>query len=110
MGRIQRAVRAVVESLEGRTLMAASPLAVSEVATTNGMQLKVLGTSGDDQITVSKTATGLSVSTRAGWSGTYDGTYRTLLIDAGPGDDTVAVDPNVDVDAILYGGDGDDAL
>lgn len=99
-----------VEDLEARVLMAAQPLGVAEVAQANGLQLRITGTGGADQITVLQSASGLVVSSGSGWSQTFSNTYRSLLIDGGSGNDVITLDPSVIVDAVLKGGDGNDGL
>src|SRR4051812_7388937 len=79
-GRVAAAVRPVVEALESRAMMSATPLGVSEVLAAYGLQLRVVGTAGDDRIAVARTADGLLVSDgNTGWSATYAGRYASLL-------------------------------
>jgi hypothetical protein len=99
-----------MEGLEARVLMAAQPLGVSEVALANGLQLRITGTSAADQITVTQTESGLTVSTASGWSQTFTKNYKSLLIDGAAGNDVITLDPSVTIDAILKGGDGNDGL
>jgi hypothetical protein len=108
-GRVAAAVRAVMEPLEGRTLMAAQPLGVAEAAVAGGLQLRLTGTAGNDQIVVAPTTTGLSV-TANGVTTAYDKFYRSLWVDAGGGNDVVTLDPALAIDAILKGSAGNDAL
>lgn len=104
-------VTAVMEDLESRTLMTAAPLDVSEVTDANGgLQLRVLGTAGNDTINVVATADGLTFSAKTGWTATYAKHYASLSIDAGAGDDTVTLASNLAVNAILFGGAGNDKL
>ena len=99
----------VIESLEGRTLMAGTPLGVSTASYMGGTQLRVQGTAGDDDITVSRAPGGVLV-TNGAWATTVLGTFKSLLVDAGNGNDAVAVAADLAVAAILYGGAGNDDL
>lgn len=101
---------ALMETLEGRTLMAATPLAVSEVGHLGGSQLKIAGTSGNDQITVDLAHNGVTVRSGSGWAETFAGNYNSLLIEGGAGNDTLTVNPLVGLDAVLLGGAGNDKL
>jgi hypothetical protein len=103
--------RPVFETLEGRAMLAATgaPLAVSEVPFADGTQLRVTGSAKSDQITVRQTAAGL-VLANGKWSATYGGDYNGIRIDAGAGNDSVALDSSVTIDATLFGGAGTDAL
>ena len=101
---------ALIEGLEGRTLMAATPLAVAEVAYQGGLQLRVSGTAKADQITVRQTAGGLEVANATGWAATFAGSYKSLLVNAGVGNDIVTLDESVTVGATLRGGAGNDRL
>ena len=81
---------AVVEALEVRSMMSASPLTISEASYAGGTQLRIIGTAGDDQITVSLNETGLKI-TNGDWSTTAAGNSRrlrdqTILGMAPPGD------------------------
>src|SRR3954453_23291399 len=100
----------VVESLEARAMLSGTPLDVTQATVTFGKELRVAGTSANDQITVTQTDAGLVVSTGSGWSATYAGPYASLRIDGGAGNDTIVVDAAVMVDATLVGGTGDDTL
>jgi hypothetical protein len=100
---------AVVETLEARKLMSGSPLTISETSYAGGSQLKVIGTAGDDQITVSLNETGLTI-TNGDWSTTKAGSFKSLLINAAAGNDSVSIAADVTVDAIVYGGAGSDTI
>jgi Calpain family cysteine protease len=99
-----------VERLEGRTLLTGVPLGVSEVAFAGGVQLRLLGTAGNDKITVTHTAAGLVVGNTGGWTETFTKTYDSLWIGTGPGNDSLVVDPSVHLSATLMGGNGNDTL
>jgi len=104
------ATEPVVESLEARALLSGTALDVTQATAAFGTELRIAGTAGNDQITVTQTADGLVVSNGTGWSATYGGTYGSLRIDGGAGNDTILVDSSVTVDATLFGGSGDDTI
>jgi hypothetical protein len=99
-----------VEPLEARALFAGTPLAVAEVPFLDGTQLQVRGTPAGDTIDVKQAPAGLVVSTGDGWSETFAGEFNSLRIDGGTGNDRITLDPSVTLDAILYGGAGNDTL
>src|SRR5688572_18460133 len=92
-----------VEALEVRALMAGTPLAVSEMTFQGGRALYVPGTEGDDQVIVARTDAGLTVTTATGWSGTFSGNYRVLVVDGKGGDDEIMLDDTVFTRAVLFG-------
>jgi hypothetical protein len=84
---------------------------VSEASYLGGVQLRLQGTAAADAITVTRTAEGgLLVANGDGWSQLFGGSYKSLRIDAAAGDDAITLDSSVDLDAILYGGAGNDTL
>jgi len=105
-----RAAGAVVESLENRTLLSGVPLAVSRQEVFGGTQLKIVGTPGNDQITVRQVGDAVVVGNTGGWTATYAGNFNSILIDAGAGNDSVVVDPSVTTDCVIYGGPGNNTL
>lgn len=100
----------LLEPLEGRVLLAGTPLGLSQGSYMGGVQLKITGTAGADQITVKKTANGLQVSNTGGWSAAVAGSFKSLLIDGGAGNDRITVDAGVATSAVLYGSAGNDTL
>ncbi len=100
---------AVFETLEARQLMSGSALSVTQVAVSAGTQLQIVGTSGNDKITVTQTAAGLVVANN-GWTSTFTGTYASLLIRSGAGNDSVSIDPSVHINAQIFAGTGTDTL
>jgi uncharacterized delta-60 repeat protein len=83
----------------------------SPTAVANGKnKLKILGTSANDVIKISKSAGLLAVS-RNGAAPFYftASKVKRLIIDAGSGDDTIILSKSVPA-AIINGGDGDDTL
>lgn len=110
MSGMRRATDTVVELLEARTLLSAVPLTITEASVWDGTELKISGTAGNDQITVSQTSNGLLLGNTGGWSTCVGGTFANIVIDAGAGNDSVIVDPSVTTDCIIYGGAGNDTL
>ena len=91
---MRRPNRAIFEPLESRTLLAGSPLGVSEASYLGGVQLRLQGTAAADAITVTRAADGggLLVANGDGWSRLFDGSYKSLRIDAAAGNDSVTLD------------------
>ena len=101
----------VFESLEGRTLFAGTPLMVADAAFLGGLQLRIQGTAGADAITVARTPDGsLLLGNTGGWAQTLTGNYTSLRVDAAAGNDSIALDAGLTLDAVLYGGAGNDTL
>ena len=76
-----------------------------------GVELRVAGTDGDDQVDVAATAEGFVVRDDvAGAAVTFTGTYRSIRVDGGFGNDVVVIDASVLMPMALHGGPGDDAL
>jgi hypothetical protein len=107
---VRNANTPAVECLEGRTLLSGVPLGVSEVAYAGGTQLHLLGTAGNDTITVKQTAGGLVVGNAGGWTETFTKTYTSLWIGTGNGNDSIVMDASVHTAATLMGGNGNDTL
>ena len=100
---------ASIEFLETRRLMSGSPLTFSEVAYLGGTQLRVQGSDTADTINVSLVSGGLKFE-NGSWSATKSGTYNSLLINAGAGNDSIALAAAVTVNSILFGSTGNDAI
>jgi hypothetical protein len=101
------------EVLEPRTLMSlVGGLSVEEFALpAGGVELRVTGTAGGDFVGVSVESGGLRVDDQLnGATGLFTGTYRSLRVDAGDGNDRVDVNEAVLLPAVLHGGAGDDVL
>src|SRR4051812_1015742 len=101
---------AVVEALEVRSMMSASPLTISEAAYAGGTQLRIIGTAGDDQISVSLNNDGGLTISNGDWNTTAAGSYKSLLINAAAGNDSVAIAADITLNAIIYGGAGNDQI
>jgi hypothetical protein len=106
--------RAASEALEARRLFAGSPLLVEEVPyLDSGTQLRITGSSLDDDISVtySPSQGGLLVQNGPEWSVLMtDVPYRSVWIDAGDGNDRITLDPDYIFQGVLYGGNGDDVI
>jgi hypothetical protein len=101
---------ALIENLEGRTLMSATPLGISQVAFDGGTQLRITGTAGNDQITVKQTAAGLVVGNTGGWSQTVGASFASLWINGQGGNNSIKLDASVTINAILFGGGANDTI
>ena len=98
-----------LEPLEGRMLLAGSPLGVAERATSLGLELWINGSSGSDQILISRSGDMWTIN-NGDWRTVRTGRYAALRIDGGAGDDRIEVDGSVTTPAALYGGAGSDTL
>jgi hypothetical protein len=101
------------ENLETRTMMAATPvvaLTISELTVNGGTELKIVGSTKNDNITITRNETGLVVSNNGNWTRTYTGTYRDLLVNANAGNDKITVDSSVTDKTLLYGYTGNDTI
>jgi hypothetical protein len=104
-----------IETLEKRVLLAATPLgasgiAVEEVPGHAGLELHIHGTPVDDRISVWTTGEALVVQDDLGGAGVFDGDYSRIVARGGPGDDHIELHHSVLVDAVLFGGQGNDTL
>jgi hypothetical protein len=100
---------ASIETLETRRLLSGSALTFSEVAYLGGTQIRVQGSDTADNITVSLVAGGLKFA-NGSWSETKTGTYKSLMINAGAGNDSISLAAEMTVNAILFGATGNDTL
>jgi hypothetical protein len=107
---VRESKMSAVECLEERTLFSGVPLSVSEVVFAGGMQLHMMGTAGNDKITVTHTSAGLVVGNTGGWTQTFTKTYSSLWIGTGAGNDSLVIDPSVHTNTTLMGGNGNDTL
>jgi hypothetical protein len=98
------------DSLERRQLMAANPLTVATATYNNGTQLRVTGTSIADQISIKKSGAGYVISNGSEWSQTVIGTYNSIRVIAGNGNDKVTISGGISLPTQLYGEDGHDTL
>jgi hypothetical protein len=89
--------------------LSGDPLTLSESAYMGGTQLRVQGTVGDDDIRISPVPGGLLVQ-NGSWAAMRIGNYDSVVVDAGAGHDAVSLAASLSVNAILYGGAGNDTL
>jgi hypothetical protein len=94
----------VVESLENRVFLSASPFTINTVNAAEGLRLEIAGTDGNDRIIVSAATGGLQVSDGADWSEVFQGTFAKIIVHAGLGNDYVEIAPTLTVPAIMYDG------
>ncbi|MEM7674934.1 MAG: M91 family zinc metallopeptidase, partial [Myxococcota bacterium] len=103
-----------VEGASGATLASTSKTvgeAPTLSKTTSSGSTVVTGTAGDDSIQVHPRAGGgVRIVNGSTTMELTDAEARDLPIRAGAGNDTVYVDPNVNYDLAIEGGDGDDTL
>jgi hypothetical protein len=110
MSRLWDASRAVVEGLEARTMMAASPLAVSQVQIVGGgTELRIQGAARNNKISLSEQGGELLVADN-GVSQSIAGQFADVRIFGGAGNDSILVDSSVTTDCFLYGGAGHNTL
>lgn len=80
---------------------------VSDVA--GGLELLVLGTTGSDDILLSQTSSGITV-TASGSSQTFTGSFASVVVYGFAGADTIRMDHTVFASGTVYAGDGDDMI
>lgn len=102
--------RAAFEALESRQLLSGVSLTITPLNVSGGVQLQILGTPGNDQITVDQTADGLVVGNAGGWTQTFPDLIASIRIDGGAGNDSILLTPAVTQNATLFGGAGNDTL
>jgi Ca2+-binding RTX toxin-like protein len=99
---------ALVEPLEARALFAAAPvlpLAINEIPQADGStQLEIFNSFRKARITLAQASTGLVVGSNGGWTQTVPGSFSSIVIYAGAGHDSVAIDPSVTTNCLIHGG------
>jgi hypothetical protein len=101
---------AVIETLESREMLSGTPLTVNIATVFTGTQLQITGTNAADKITLKQTSAGLAIGNTGGWTETVAGTFNSILINSGNGNDSVVVDPSVTTNTTLVGGVGNDTF
>jgi hypothetical protein len=99
----------LLEGLEARQLLAASPLIVSAAWVNGEHQLQITGSKRADYIQVAPAAGGFTVSNGA-WSTTVSGVFASIVVRVGKANDVVSIDPAITTPVSLFGGLGDDTL
>ena len=102
--------RAICEVLENRQLLTGTPLTITPVTTDGGVQLQILGTVGNDRITVDQAADGLVVGNTGGWSQTFTDLIASLRITGAGGNDSIILGASVTQNATVFGGAGNDTI
>jgi len=97
------------QTLESRVLLAASPLGISSVSYNGGTQLRITGTAGADLISVRKTNGGYLVA-NADWSKSIAGSFNSIRVSAGSGNDKITISSAITLPTQLYGEAGHDTL
>jgi hypothetical protein len=99
-----------LEALETRQLLSAShALTITTTPYSGGTQLLIAGTSKADNVNVALIAGGFKVSNGA-WSQDVMGTFNSISVKTGRGNDRITIDPAITTPAFLYGGAGNDTL
>lgn len=109
MNRLMTTRTAMFQSLESRLLLAGVPLSFTTATLYGGAQLRIVGSSGSDQIVLSQSASGLIVS-HNGNSSTFSTSFKTIRIDGSAGNDFIKADGSVSCAVMFFGGDGNDTL
>jgi len=101
---IRRAAAAIVETLEQRTLLSASAASISQIQLGGGqVELRIDAGTGNHRINVQETPQGLVVADN-GVSRTISGDFQSLIIHGGSGNNSIVVDPSVNITTSIYGG------
>ncbi|MBC7784320.1 MAG: hypothetical protein H7144_10820 [Burkholderiales bacterium] len=98
------------QTLEPRRLMAAVPLGGSTVNFGTGTQLRITGTVNTDTIVLSYDGASYNLSTGTGYSRAFSGSFNSIRITGGKGNDSITIDSSVTIPAYLLGEDGNDRL
>jgi hypothetical protein len=88
----------------------ASPVNISSAWMTSFNQLNVTGTSGNDNISVSQSGNTLYITANGTTTSYTASSYGNLVIKGGDGNDTISVDSSVNLDTLVYGGNGSNNL
>lgn len=105
MSRNKNNSKSVIETLEGRTMMAAQPLSIA----INGSELVINGTNKNDAITLTQNGSELTIG-NTDWSTTLTNTFTSIRVNGSAGNDKVTVDASVTTNTKLFGGLGKDTL
>src|SRR5690348_3861209 len=100
-----------LELLEARQMLAAHPvpLTITTAPYNGGTQLLIKGGNKCDGIDVTAIPGGVTVSNTR-WQTTVNGTFNSIVIRSGKGNDRVTVDPSLTIPVSIYGGQGNDTL
>jgi Ca2+-binding RTX toxin-like protein len=85
------------------------PLTITQVAFNGGTQVQIKGGNKSDTIGINATAGGLLI-TNTRWQQTILGTFNSVVVRSGKGNDLVVVDPTLTIPVSIYGAQGNDTL
>jgi Ca2+-binding RTX toxin-like protein len=112
----------LLEPLEQRQLLAliaasyGAPVKVAEARSSTGeLELHVSATAGNDRLSLARVPGGIAISNqKGGWYDIIDddggSRFSRLWVNGARGNDRIIVDDSVGLDAIIYGGAGDDRI
>lgn len=84
-------------------------IAAQVVEISGGLRLVVIGTDGADTITITQSATGITLATSTS-SQTFDGVFTQVVIYGFGGNDVLRTANTVVASAVVYGGAGNDSI
>ena len=102
--------RVLFEAMESRTLCSASPLVIAQATVYDGAQLQITGTTGSDNIAISQSSAGITVSDAGFDSKTIAGKFASIKIVGNGGNDTIIINSGVTDNCMIYGGRGNDTI
>ena len=88
----------------------ATPFTSSVATFGTGQQLRIVGTTGNDVLTVVDTAGTYTVTAANGYSQSFAGNYNSIEVHGGNGNDKITVNASVIVPTYLYGDAGNDTI
>lgn len=98
----------MLDQLESRTLLA-SALAIASMSHNGGTQLRITGTAGADFISVRRTVDGYLIA-NSDWSQTISGSFNSIQVKSGAGNDRITISSAIKVSTQLYGESGHDTI
>jgi hypothetical protein len=101
---------AAIETLESRQMLSGTPLTITETTVYTGTQLQITGGNVANKITLTQTTAGLVIGNTGGWSETVTGTFNSILIRTGNGNDSVIENSSVHTNTTIVGGVGNDTI
>jgi len=109
--RSKKVFRAVFEAVESRVLCSVTvpvfPLAISQVAVSDGTQLVVTGTTGSDNILISEiSSSSILVSDGRMGSKIVNGTFSSIKVNGNGGNDNIFITTWMRINCLVYAGGG----
>ncbi len=98
-----------IEPLETRRLFSALPLTFTQTTGPSGPQLQIVGIH-DDNISIRQVGSRLTISDHGRQVKDFTAPEAGLMIRVGGGDNRVAIDKTVRLNAVIYGGPGNNVL